>query len=114
MPAPAPVLELRVAEREVLVAGSPVEFTRREFDLLAYLVARPRRVVRREELLVEVWASSSEWQDPATVTEHVRRVRRKIAVAAVSAGTTASPSVATVRGVGYRFEPGGGAPTGRR
>ena len=30
----------------------------------------------REQLLRNVWDSSSEWQDPATVTEHVRRVRK--------------------------------------
>ena len=32
----------------------------------------------RGELLERVWGSSAEWQDPATVTEHVRRLRRRI------------------------------------
>jgi DNA-binding response OmpR family regulator len=86
--------------REVLVDNEVVDLTTKEFELLAYLAAAPRRVVSREELLRSVWDSSAEWQDADTVTEHVRRVRRKIE-------TTGSPGwIATIRGVGYRFEPG--------
>jgi DNA-binding response OmpR family regulator len=88
------------AGREVVVRGDVVAMTAKEFDLLAFLAASPRQVFGREQLLQQVWSSSSEWQDSATVTEHVRRVRRKIEV---------DPDhprwVTTVRGVGYRFEP---------
>lgn len=84
------------------MAGREIELTRREFDLLAYLVARPREVVTREQLLAQVWGSSTDWQDPATVTEHVRRVRGKIDPAG-----RAPRWITTVRGVGYRFEPDG-------
>lgn len=86
--------------REVHVEGRKVDLTAREFDLLHYLAGAPRQVFSREQLLRNVWGSSTEWQDPATVTEHVRRVRRKI---------EQDPDVPrwlmTVRGVGYRFEP---------
>jgi len=47
-----------------------------------------------------VWGSSGEWQDIATVTEHVRRLRAKIEPSPIR-----SRWVVTVRGVGYRFEP---------
>ena len=86
--------------REVVVRGDTVTMTAKEFDLLTFLASSPRQVFGREQLLQHVWSSSSEWQDSATVTEHVRRVRRKIEV---------DPDhprwVTTVRGVGYRFEP---------
>jgi DNA-binding winged helix-turn-helix (wHTH) protein len=53
-----------------------------------------------------VWSSSTAWQDPDTVTEHVRRLRRKIESDPDRPGW-----IKTVRGVGYRFDPVGG--TGR-
>lgn len=88
------------AAREVHVAGDRVPMTAREFDLLHFLARSPRQVFTREQLLRHVWDSSSEWQDDATVTEHVRRIRHKIEV------DPDEPAwVVTVRGVGYRFEP---------
>ena len=84
--------------RDVTVDGRPVELTKREFDLLAFLAAHPRRVFSRQELLSEVWGSSEEWQVPATVTEHIRRVRLKVEP------DPANPRwIHNVRGVGYRF-----------
>lgn len=91
-------LRIDPGAREVSLDGRPVELTKREFDLLAFLAAHPRRVFSRQELLSEVWGSSEDWQVPATVTEHVRRVRLKL---------EADPSnprwIHNVRGVGYRF-----------
>jgi DNA-binding response OmpR family regulator len=89
-----------LAEREVIVDSVAVKTTAREFDLLARLASEPRRVFTRAELLAEVWGSSEDWQDPATVTEHIRRLRHKIEV------DPEHPRwLATARGVGYRFEP---------
>ena len=93
---------LRVDEmtREVTLDGQPVDLTAKEFDLLAFLARSPRQVFSRGQLLEHVWSSRSEWQDEATVTEHVRRVRHKIE------SDPARPRwITTVRGVGYRFEP---------
>jgi DNA-binding response OmpR family regulator len=84
--------------REVTVDGNPVELTKREFDLRAFLAAHPRRVFSRQELLSQVWGSSEDWQVPATVTEHIRRVRLKVEP------DPANPRwIHNVRGVGYRF-----------
>jgi DNA-binding response OmpR family regulator len=88
------------AAREVHVAGDRVPMTAREFDLLWFLARSPRQVFTRDQLLHHVWDSSSEWQDDATVTEHVRRIRHKIELDPDEPGW-----VVTVRGVGYRFEP---------
>jgi DNA-binding response OmpR family regulator len=93
-------LAIDLMSREVRLGGQLVEMTAKEFDLLAFFARSPRQVFTRDQLLSGVWASSSEWQDAGTVTEHVRRIRRKI---------EAEPDnprwVRTVRGVGYRFEP---------
>ncbi len=86
--------------REVTVAGRPAALTRREFDLLAFLASFPRQVFSRSQLLAQVWESSPEWQDPSTVTVHVRRLRAK-----VEADPDAPRWITTVWGVGYRFEP---------
>ena len=93
-------LRIDLNSREVLVEGRSVSLTTREFDLLAFLASSPRRVYSRAQLLEHVWSSALEWQDPATVTEHVRRIRIKIEP------NRASPRrIRTVRGVGYAFEP---------
>ena len=93
-------LAIDLGTREVRVTGQTIEMTAKEFDLLAYLAGAPRQVFSREQLLQHVWGSSSSWQSDATVTEHVRRLRRKIEV------DPDNPRwIATVRGVGYRFDP---------
>ena len=85
--------------REVRREGEFVDLTAKEFDLLAFLASNPGRVFTRRQLLVEVWHSNSEWQQEATVTEHIRRLRRKIEV-----DHNRPRLILTVRGVGYRFE----------
>ena len=86
--------------REVRIDGALVELTAKEFELLAFLAGSPRQVFSRSQLLDHVWGSSPDWQDDATVTEHVRRVRR-----AIEHDPTHPRRIVTVRGAGYRFEP---------
>lgn len=93
-------LVIDVAARQVTVGDRTVDLTAKEFDLLAHMASRPREVFSRNQLLVDVWDSSSEWQDPATVTVHIRRLRTKL-----EPGATESRWLETVWGVGYRFQP---------
>lgn len=93
-------LEIEIAARRVLVDGVPAELTRREFELLSFLATHPNRALTIAELLERVWESSAEWQDKHTVAEHVRRLRHKIG----------DRWIETVRGIGYRFAPGGVTP----
>lgn len=86
--------------REVTIAGSTVEMTPKEFDLIAFLARSPRQVFSRAQLLEQVWDSSADWQDPSTVTVHVRRLRRKL-----EKDPEQPRWITTVWGVGYRFEP---------
>ena len=80
-PAPGEVLSIDGLEidgrtREVRRDGQPVTLTRREFDLLAFLARTPRQVFTRAQLLEQVWDSSPDWQDPATVTVHIGHLRQ--------------------------------------
>ena len=88
--------------RQVTVDGQVVPLTPREYVLLAFLASAPYRTFTRSQLLEQVWGSSDQWQDAATVTEHVRRIRLKVEPDASSPWW-----VKTVRGVGYRFDPDG-------
>lgn len=88
-----------LGRRSVSVQDTAVELTRKEFDLLAHFVNHVGVVLEREELLERVWGSSSEWQDPSTVTVHVSRLRQKL-----EANPSEPAHFLTVYGVGYRFE----------
>jgi DNA-binding response OmpR family regulator len=80
--------------REVRVAGEPVEFTTKEFDLLRYLAERPGLALSRQQILDGVWGY--DWYgDARTVDVHIAQVRKKL-------GDTVE--ITTVRGVGYRLE----------
>lgn len=88
------------ASREVRVDGAAVELTPKEFDLLVFLASSPRQVFSRSQILEHVWDSNTDWQDPSTVTVHMRRLRQKI-----ESDPKNPRRLITVWGVGYRFEP---------
>jgi DNA-binding response OmpR family regulator len=83
---------LRCKAREVSVAGSPVDLTPREFDLLAHLLANPGVVLYRERLLDQVWGLEFPG-GTRTVDQHVAQLRAKLGRPEL---------IATVHGVGYK------------
>ncbi len=92
-------LRIEPLTREVTVDGKRVELTPKEFDLLAVLARSPRQVFSRRQLLAQVWDSAPEYQDAATVTVHVGRLRQKLE------RDPENPRwITTSWGVGYRFE----------
>lgn len=91
-------LVVDVARGEVTLRGEPVALRPKEFTLLGFLASSPGRVFSRAELLEHVWGSTAQWQEAATVTEHIRRVRRKL-----GARPDDTWRIETVRGFGYRF-----------
>ncbi|MGW7443865.1 response regulator transcription factor [Kitasatospora sp. NPDC054795] len=95
-------LAIDLQRREAALDGSPLDLTRREFDLLAFLAARPGVVVPRKEILAEVWQQT--YGGDQTIDVHLSWLRRKL-------GETASNPryLHTVRGVGVRLEAVGGA-----
>ena len=85
-------------EHTATLAGSRLSLTVREFDLLRFFLGHPGQAFSRDELLQRVWGWS--FGDQSTVTVHVRRLREKI-----EADPTHPVRLATVWGVGYRWEP---------
>lgn len=88
------------AVHEVRVDDIEIDLPPKEFDLLLFLASSPRQVFSRGQILDHVWDSNSEWQDPSTVTVHIRRLRQK-----VEDDPQDPKRLITVWGVGYRFEP---------
>jgi DNA-binding response OmpR family regulator len=78
----------------VLVDGQPVRLTRREFELLQYLVQNKNRVVSRDKLLERVWGYDRQ-VETRSVDVHVGRLRAKL--------KTAGTQIETLVGLGYRF-----------
>jgi DNA-binding response OmpR family regulator len=83
---------VRRDEREVEVAGAPVELTAKEFELLAWLIDNSGIVFSRDQLLDRVWGMSYHG-GTRTVDVHVAQVRRKLGRPEL---------IRTVRGAGYK------------
>lgn len=92
-------LELNADAREVTVDGDQVAMTRIEFDLLHVLSGAPRRVFSRVQLLETVWGHAQ--GDAHVVDVHIGNLRRKLRQA-----LSQEDPIRTVRGVGYKFDPG--------
>jgi len=84
------------AARRVVLDGRDVKLTAREFDLISYLLAFPRRVHTRDVLLENVWGHEFSG-DRKTVDVHIRWLREKFA-------GVAPFEIVTVRGIGYRLD----------
>jgi DNA-binding response OmpR family regulator len=78
----------------VTVDGEAVRLTRREFELLRFLVQNRNRVVSRDRLLERVWGYDR-FIETRSVDVHVGRLRSKLGLA--------GPQIETVVGLGYRF-----------
>jgi DNA-binding response OmpR family regulator len=88
-------LEVDVGSRRVFLDGSAVSLRKKEFDLLALLVAEAGRVVTRERIMAEVW--DARWSGSTkTLDMHISSLRRRLG--------PAGDRITTLRGVGHRFE----------
>jgi two-component system response regulator RegX3 len=96
----AGVFRIDPVRRRVWVRSVEVLLTAREYDLLAFLLRNPDRVIGRDEILREVWGWSV--GEGATVTVHVRRLREK-----VERDPQDPRHLHTEWGVGYFFSPQG-------
>jgi DNA-binding response OmpR family regulator len=89
------VLEIDRRTRRVVVDGSEITLTPKEFDLLAFLATDPGAVFSRQDILESVW--DTHWYGPTkTLDVHVAALRKKLGDAAW---------IETVRGVGFRLSP---------
>jgi len=87
-------IRIEVDARKVSVDENPIELTAVEFDLLKTLAENRGRVLSREQLLEKVWGSEY-FGEMRVVDVHLGHVRQKLG---------REDLIATVRGIGYRFE----------
>lgn len=87
-------IHIDVDARKVSVDENPIELTAVEFDLLKTLAENRGRVLSREQLLEKVWGSEY-FGEIRVVDVHLGHVRQKL---------VREDLIATVRGIGYRFE----------
>ena len=92
-----PGLKIDKSARRVFVNEEERFFTTKEFDLLTYLATHPNHVFSKDELFSAVWGMDS-MGEIATVTVHIKKIRKKTENANVKSGY-----IETVWGSGYRF-----------
>lgn len=91
-----PDLEINMSNYAVTYCGSPVEMPPKELELLHFLASSPNQVFTREQLLDNIWGYEY-MGDTRTVDVHIKRLREKLK-------GNSNWNIATVWGVGYKFE----------
>ncbi|PSL54534.1 DNA-binding response OmpR family regulator [Saccharothrix carnea] len=90
-------VRMDLAARRVTVDGLEVQLANKEFELLRVLIQRAGQVVHRDEILSEVW-NDPELKSSKTLDMHMSWLRRKLGDV-----RSVERRIATVRGVGFRF-----------
>ncbi|WP_010275131.1 response regulator transcription factor [Paenibacillus senegalensis] len=91
-------LTLDAGAYELYIRNRQVPLTNRELEIVQFLLIHPGQVFTREQIYEKVWGFNAEG-DATTVTEHIKKIRAKLAEA--DPGRT---YIATVWGVGYKWE----------
>lgn len=98
-----PRVRLDVEAHKAWLDGEPLRMTNLQFQLLACLATREGRTVASDQIMLAVWGVR--WtRDVKTLAMHISHLRKTIGF----------DTIATVRGVGYRLEPGTVEVIGRR
>ena len=90
-------LTLDFQQQVAILDSKPLSLTRKEYELLAQLVAFAGAIVPRAELLMRVWGYG-EGIRTRTLDVHNRHLRRKL-------GASADGYIETIFGIGHRFQP---------
>lgn len=89
-------LVINITNYSVTYKGNHIEMPPKELELFYFLASQPNQVFTREQLLDQLWGYEY-IGDTRTVDVHVKRLREKL-------GTHPAWSIATVWGIGYKFE----------
>jgi two-component system alkaline phosphatase synthesis response regulator PhoP len=73
--------------------GKPLQFPKKEFELLSLLASKPGKVFTREQILESIWGDDVLVVD-RTIDVHIRKIREKLD----------DNFIQTIKGVGYKFE----------
>ena len=88
-------LKINFDEMKVIVENEEIQFTKKEFQILEYLVRNKGIVLKREKILMAVWGLSDDNENSRSLDVHINNIRKKL-------GKYKS-LIKTVKGVGYRF-----------
>ncbi|NMC41944.1 MAG: response regulator transcription factor, partial [Bacteroidales bacterium] len=92
---------VKINSRRLFCKGAEVDLTKKEFDLLLYLVLNHDKVLTRQQLYEHIWGNILDDQyDSNFIDVHIKNLRKKLNAHAPS------PWLETVRGVGYRVTTG--------
>lgn len=89
-------LLVNLSERSVFYNGAEISFSKREFDLIEFLMTNANQVFDRERIYERVWGYDAEG-DSGVVKEHIRKIRLKLQK------FTGNDYIETVWGVGYKW-----------
>ncbi len=89
-------LLVNISNYTVTIDGDSLEMPPKELELLYFLASKPNQVFNREQLLDQLWGYEY-IGDTRTVDVHIKRLREKLP-------PNAHWSLATVWGIGYKFE----------
>ncbi len=91
---------MQVQSRKVVCKGNDTDLTKKEFNLLHYLVLNRGKVLTRQQLYEHIWGNLLDDQyDSNFIDVHIKNLRKKLNLHAPS------PWLETVRGIGYRISP---------
>lgn len=90
-------IEINLSNHHVLLNGTDVSLSTKEFELLAIMAQHPNRVFKIDDLYQRIWGSDS-FGDTRTLIVHISNLRKKI-----ESDITNPKYILTVRGVGYKF-----------
>lgn len=88
-------LAVNILGRTVTIDGDKVELTLKEYDLLVYLIQNKNIVISRDKLLQDIWGYDF-FGDDRTIDTHIKNLRSRLG--------NYRDKIATVRGIGYKFE----------
>ncbi|HEX5002099.1 MAG TPA: winged helix-turn-helix domain-containing protein, partial [Bacteroidia bacterium] len=78
----------------VYLDDNSISFPKKEFELLLLLASNPKKVFKREDILLTIWGKGYKPKDSRSLDVHIRMLRKKLGEAFIS----------TVRGVGYKLD----------
>ena len=90
-------LTVDLSSRTVSFKNEEIAFSKREFDIIEFLITNANQVFERERLYEAVWGIDAEG-DSAVIKEHIRKIRRKLL------DVTGKDYIETVWGVGYKWK----------
>ena len=88
-------ISLYINERKCKKGDTNINLTQKEFDLFKYLLERKPNVVRKEDVIKDIWGS--EFGETRTIDMHIKSLRQKIQ-------DKDSSIIVTLHGIGYRIE----------